>query len=297
VRIPDPRVSVVVVTRNRLPELHTTLDHLCALPEAPEVVVVDNASSDGTAEAVRRRHPDVEVIPLDENLGGAGRNVGVERVDTPYVAFSDDDSWWAAGSLSRAADLLDEHPRLGLLAARILVGSEEKEDPICVEMQRSSLPAEPDLPGRPVLGFLACGAVVRRSAYMDVGGFDPRLLTGGEEELLAVDLASAGWGLTYVRDVTTHHHPSTFRDPRTRRRISIRNALWFAWLRRPAPIVVRQTSRVLGAALRDVEARTVLIGSLRGLTWVLQERRVVPHHVESRLRILDRKSGLRRLTS
>jgi GT2 family glycosyltransferase len=152
--------------------------------------VVDNASSDDTAEAVRRRYPEVEMIPLNENLGAAGRNVGAQAVDTPYVAFSDDDSWWAPGALSRAADLFDAHPRLGLLAAHILVGSEEREDSTCAEMAASPLPAEPDLPGVPVLGFLGCAAVVRRSAYLEVGGFEPRLLIGDEEQLLAADLAS-----------------------------------------------------------------------------------------------------------
>ncbi len=65
-------------------------------------------------------------------------------------------------------------------------------------MEHSPLPVEPDLPGPPVLGFLACAAIVRRKAYLEVGGFDPRMMIGGEEELLAADLASAGWGLAYV---------------------------------------------------------------------------------------------------
>ena len=47
---------------------------------------------------------------------------------------------------------------------------------------------EPDLPGRSVLGFLACGAVVRRSAFVQAGGFDPVVHFGGEEERLALDL-------------------------------------------------------------------------------------------------------------
>jgi GT2 family glycosyltransferase len=291
----DERVAVVV-TRDRLPELLTTLGHLHALPEEPKVVVVDNASSDGTPQTVRLRYPEVQVISLDENLGGAGRNVGVERVDCPYVAFSDDDSWWAPGSLSQAADLLDAHPRLGLLAARILVGPEEREDPICAEMAASPLPVEPDdMPGRPVLGFLACAAVVRRSAYLQAGGFDPMLRVGGEEELLAADLASGGWALAYVEDMTIHHHPSTVRDTRARRRTAIRNALWFAWLRRPALTAALRTLRVLSAGLEDADARAVLIESSRGLPWALRKRRVVPPHIEDKLRTLDRTRSPRAL--
>lgn len=290
----EGRVAVVVVTRNRCHELMATLGHLRTLPENPRVVVVDNASVDGTTEAVRSRFPEVEMVSLDENLGAAGRNVGVGRVNTPYVAFSDDDSWWTADSLSRAADLFDSHPRLGLLAARTLVGLEEREDPICAEMSNGPLPAEPDLPGPPVLGFLACASIVRRSAYLAVGGFNPHLLIGAEEQLLATDLAAAGWGLAYVDDVVTHHYPSAIRDASVKRRLAIRNDLWFAWLRRPASTAIGYTLQVVrGGPYKDPDFRAGLLGALRGLPWAIRERRVVPDHVESKLRILDRQSTTR----
>ena len=287
-RTAEPRVSVVIVTRNRLPELLATLGHLRALPEEPNLIVVDNASSDGTAETVRHRYPEVEVIALDQNLGAAGRNIGAELARTTYVAFSDDDSWWEPCSLFRAADLLDAHPRLGLLAARILVGPEEREDPICGEMAASPLPPEPDLPGPSVLGFLACAAVVRRAAYLEVGGFALGLVIGGEEELLSADLASAGWGLAYVEAVTAHHHPSTVRNARARRRLAVRNNLWFVWSRRPLTSALRRTIGLLRTLPRDAAARAGLIEALRGLPWVLRERQEVPHHVERRLRALER---------
>jgi GT2 family glycosyltransferase len=288
VSITQAPVAVVVITRNRLPELLTTLGHLRALPGQPSVVVVDNASSDGPARTVRHRYPGVEVISLDQNLGAAARNVGVQAVGTPYVAFSDDDSWWSPGSLSRAADLFDAHPRLGLLAARILVGPEEREDPICAEMAGSPLPPETDLPGPPVLGFLACAAVVRRSAYLEVGGFDPGLLIGGEEELLATDLAAAGWGLAYVGDIVAHHHPSTVRNTHARRRLGIRNTLWFNWLRRPLTAALRRTVALLRTFPRDLVTLAGVADALRGLPGIVRGRRVVPHHVESMLRSLEK---------
>lgn len=278
---------MVIATRNRVSELLNTLDHLAGLPERPRVVVVDNASADGTVEAVSAKYPSVEVLSLRENLGAAARNIGVRRVDTPYVAFSDDDSWWAPGSLSRAADLLEAHPRLGLLAARILVGHEEREDPICAEMRESPLLPDPELPGTPVMGFLACAAVVRRSAYLDVGGFEPRLLIGGEEDLMAADLCSAGWGVSYSDELTACHHPSTIRDAHARRRSGIRNALWFAWLRRPVGSALRRTFMMLRGLPRDRFSLAGVAGALRGLPWVLRRRRVVPSHVEEKLRALD----------
>jgi GT2 family glycosyltransferase len=281
------RVAVVIATRNRGPELLGTLTRLRALHEQPRIVVVDNGSTDGTAELVRTHHPDVQLVGLRRNRGAAARTVGARLVDSPYVAFSDDDSWWAPGALSRAVELLERHPRLAVLAARVLVGPEERLDPVCAEMAHSPLPAADDLPGPSVLGFIACGAVVRRAAFLEAGGFDVRLGVGGEEELLAVDLAARGWGLAYVDEVVgPHHHPSPSRDPSGRRRVQVRNALWSAWLRRPLGGAVRQTAHLAALAIHQPGASSGLLLALLGLPWVLRERRPVPGELEAALRTL-----------
>ena len=284
--VSPPRVSVVVATWNRGPELLGTLAQLRALPERPPIVVVDNGSTDGTAELVRAHHPEVRVVGLRRNRGGAARTVGARLVDSPYVAFSDDDSWWAPGALRRAADLLDRHPRLAVLAARVQVGPEGRVDPVCAQMAHSPLPAADDLPGPSVLGFIACGAVVRRTAFLEVGGFDVRLGVGGEEELLSVDLASRGWGLAYVDEVVAHHHPSPSRDPSGRRRVQVRNALWSTWLRRPLGGAARQTAHLAALALHQRGASSGLLLAILGLPWVLRERRTISEELEAALRTL-----------
>ena len=202
-----PDVSVVVASRNRRAELLATIPR----HEAP-VVLVDNASTDGTAAAVRQAHPEVTVLALDRNEGAYARTRGVARAGTPFVAFADDDSWWAPGDLARAVAIMRAHPRLAVLNARILVGPEERLDPVCTEMAASPLGTPPDLPGPALLGFVACGALVRTDAFDAVGGFDSVVRFPGEEERLALDLAAAGWGLAYVDSVTVHHHPSPRRD-------------------------------------------------------------------------------------
>ncbi|MDP8977048.1 MAG: glycosyltransferase, partial [Actinomycetota bacterium] len=228
VPVDGPRVGVVMITRNRRPELLHAVGKLVSLPERPPVVVVDNGSRDGSARAVRTAHPGVDVVALPDNLGSAGRTVGARRLDTPYVAFSDDDSWWAPGALRTAARVLDAYPRLAVVGARILVGPGERLDPVCAQMARSPLPDRRDLPGPPVLGFLACGAVARRAAFLTAGGFDGHFGVGGEEELLALDLVTSGWDLAYVDAVVAHHHPSPSRDPAGRARGAVRNRVWVA---------------------------------------------------------------------
>lgn len=284
---PSPaRVAVVIATRNRGPELVGTLARLGALGDQPPIVVVDNGSTDGTAELVRAHHPGVQVVGLRRNHGAAARTIGARLVDSPYVAFSDDDSWWAPGALTQAADLLERHPRLAVLAARVLVGPHQRLDPVCAEMAHSPLPPTPDLPGPPVLGFIACGAVVRRAAFLEVGGFDARLGVGGEEELVSVDLATRGWGLAYVEEVVAYHHPSPSRDPSGRRRVQLRNALWSAWLRRPLGGAARQTAHLTTLAIHQPGTWPGLLLAIHGLPWVLRERRPIPHELETALRTL-----------
>lgn len=281
---PDGRVAVVVATRNRRDSLLRTLARLADVPERPPVVVVDNGSTDGSAAAARAAG--VEVVELGRNAGPAARTVGARRVATPYVAFADDDSWWAPGALARAADVLDGHERLALLAARVLVGPGEREDPTVEAMRRSPLRANGSPAGPPVLGFIACGAVVRRSAFLEVGGFHEDLPTGAEETLLAVDLASSGWRLAYVDDVVAHHHPSPRRDAGERRRAETRNVLWVAWLRRPLALAARQTAAAARVALRDPDTRRGMLDVARRVPRLVRERRVAPGEIEEGLRSL-----------
>src|ERR1051325_406622 len=167
-----------MITRNRGEQICTALEHLLDLPEKPRLILVDNGSSDETVTIARAMSPEIDVIPLNTNLGCAGRNLGVSRARTPYVAFSDDDSWWAPGSLERAADLFDAHPTLGLIMARILVGPDERLDPMCQAIATSPLACDcqryPDPVGVPIVGFAACGAVIRKDAFLQTGGFHPR---------------------------------------------------------------------------------------------------------------------------
>jgi N-acetylglucosaminyl-diphospho-decaprenol L-rhamnosyltransferase len=298
--VAEPRVAVVVITFDRCREADAALSRLESLPEQPQVVLVDNGSTDGTAEMVRERHPKTCLLTPGVNLGAVARNLGVALVDAPYVAFCDDDTWWEPGSLARAADVLDQHPLLAVLTADIRVEPGDREDPICEEMRRSPLPAPPGVPGHPLLSFLAGASVVRRSAFEAAGGFSARLWLGGEEELLASDLAREGWQMAFLPEIVVHHEPSVARDPHLRRRHGIRNTLWFTWLRRPAGRALLRTARLALSVPRDRISLQGFLDAARGILWVAVERRVVPAHVEAGYRLLEesqRRSTARRYVS
>ncbi len=280
-------MGVVVITYRRRAEALAAVERLSRLPEQPRIVLVDNGSGDGTAEAVADGFPAVDVVALDENRGAVARNIGVERLDTPYVAFCDDDTWWEPGSLARAADVLDACPGLAVVNARIVTGPDAHDDPIVAELRDSPVPGPDWLPGPALGSFLAGASVVRREAFREVGGFSSRLWLGGEEELLATDLLTAGWEICYLEDLVVHHDASPRRDPVQRRRNGLRNTLWFIWLRRPALPAVRRTVFLARTVPRDRTSVLAVGDAIRGLPWVLVHRRVRPPEVERRLRPLD----------
>jgi N-acetylglucosaminyl-diphospho-decaprenol L-rhamnosyltransferase len=260
-------VTIVVASHNRQERLDESVPH----HRAP-VIVVDNGS------AVPLDVPGAKVVRLEQNIGAAARNVGVDVARTPYVAFADDDSWWASGALERAAGLFTAHRKAALLVAKVLVGAEERVDPISREMAAAPLGAPPGAAGPSVLGFLACSVVVRRDAFLAAGGFQKRLFVYGEEALLAMDLAAAGHELSYAPDLVVHHYPAPDgRHRRGRAHREGRNRVLTALLRRPPSVVASALLRNPSAAL----------SALPDLSWALSERRLLPSTVEQALQTLE----------
>jgi GT2 family glycosyltransferase len=278
------KLSLVIVTRNRAQALLRCVELALALPERPQVIVVDNASVDATARKLKDRFPQVKLVRVPFDIGAAARNLGVECAETPYVAFGDDATQWVAGSLRTAADILDFYPRIAAVTARVLL-AEGREDPLSAHMSKSPLPAR-GLPGPALLGFHGCASVLRRKAFIEVGGYEPRFFDGGEETLLAYDLAAAGWSMLYSDRMTVHYHPTPPRDARARERLLARNALWVAWLRRPLGVALRRTAE----CLQGRQAIVALLDALGGLGWILRERRVMPRRVEELCLLLEQQA-------
>jgi hypothetical protein len=103
-----------------------------------------------------------------------------------------------------------------------------------------------------------------------------------------------------VPELVVHHEPSLARDPHGRRRLGIRNTLWFLWLRRPLRAAARRTKLLARTVPRDRVSVLAFLDALRGLPWVLHERRVLPPAAEARFVALEqaqRNSRARRYIS
>lgn len=285
------RVGVVVATRDRRDSLARTLAQLDQLDPRPPVVVVDNGSGDGSPDLVADRFPHVRLVTLPANAGAVARNTGVRLLDTAHVAFADDDSWWAPGALSRAGELLDASPRLGVVVARIVLDPGGDTDPVSQKMARAPIGRAPDLPGPSVAGFPACGAVVRRAAFAQAGGFSALLGFGGEEELLSLDLARLGWGQSYCAEVVAVHAPDAT-GPRGgapgRWARQQRNSALTAAARLGGRQAVRAGGALVRAGLGDPAAARGAAGLAGRLPGALAGRRWTPPRVRRDHRVAGR---------
>jgi len=276
-------ITIVIVTRNRIDTLLWTLDKLTSLPQKPPIIVVDNASTDNTPDRVKAIYPQVTVLALDQNKWCAARNDGVELAKTPLVSFCDDDSFWEPDALTKAAAYFRKYPHLGVLAGKILIGDSQEVDSVCNAMKNSPLTDPRPLPGPPVLGFVCCAVVVRREAFLSIGGFDSRFAIAGEERMFSVDMRTKGWSLAYAEDMVAHHYPSPLRNVAQRTRHITRDTLWYYWLRRPAYYAFRHTMLILKQMTSDINVRQGFWEALKTAPSILLDREVVPRPIEEQI--------------
>lgn len=120
-----PRISVIIPTYNRPHSLAAAVESARRGGDDVEVVVVDDASVDDTAQ-VCRRLSGIRYVRLDKNHGVAGaRNAGIEASSGEYLSLLDDDDVRLPGSLDRQVEVLEENPSAALVYGRVLVADED----------------------------------------------------------------------------------------------------------------------------------------------------------------------------
>ncbi|HEY0416550.1 MAG TPA: glycosyltransferase family 2 protein [Gaiellaceae bacterium] len=195
------RATVVIPTYNARSLLTEALEHLAAQTVDHDVVVVDNASTDGTAEAVAERFPHVRLVALDENLGfGRAVNRGVEEARTEAIVLVNNDVLCPPDFLERLLAPLEDD-RYAMVAGVLLQHDRpDLVDSAGIELDRT-LRSWDMLWNRPVAELAAaaepvgpCGgaAAFRTTAFREVGGFDDAFFAYWEDVDLALRLRLAG---------------------------------------------------------------------------------------------------------
>jgi N-acetylglucosaminyl-diphospho-decaprenol L-rhamnosyltransferase len=202
----DSALAVVVVCPDSAGEAGATLMALGAqLRPGDEVVVVDNASRDGTPEVVRAAAPQATVVESKENLGFAGGcHVGARASRAPLVLLLNPDAVPAPGCLDALRACAAERPEWGAWQALVTMAGGELVNTAGNVVHYLGFGWAGQL-GRSVatvdirpheVGFCSGAAlVVRRDAWDDVGGFDERYFMYGEDLDLSLRLRLAGWGV------------------------------------------------------------------------------------------------------
>lgn len=116
-------ISIVIVAWNAQRYVELCLESLAAAPprRSLEVIVVDNASADGTVGMIEARYPWVKLIKSPENLGfSKGNNVGIRECTGRYIALINPDVQVLPGCLDALADFLDQNPKIGNVGPRVL---------------------------------------------------------------------------------------------------------------------------------------------------------------------------------
>lgn len=218
----QPKISVIVVTWNRREMLQACLDSLARQTHSSyEVIVVDNASSDGTVEAVRKLAASYPVpLRLIENSSNRGfcaaNNQGFRDSQSELVALLNNDAEAAPGWLEALESVIGLYDDVGMAASKILVW----EDPSRIDKCGHLIYPDGQNRGRgsgqadrgqfdrveEVLWADGCAAMYRRAMLEDVGFFDEEFFAYADDAELGLRGRIAGWRCFYAPGAVVRHH-------------------------------------------------------------------------------------------
>jgi GT2 family glycosyltransferase len=214
-----PEVSVIVLTWNGCRYLEACLEAV-ALQQGveAEILLVDNASTDGTVEFVRSRFPDVRVVALDENRGFAGgNNAGALRATGRDLVFLNNDTIVEPGWLAALRGGVDAAGGVLLTTSRVVY----MHDPDVLDsagdgffraggafkhlhgQRASAAPSD-----REVFGVCGAACLIRRALFEELGGFDEDFFASHEDVDLSYRARLRGYRCRYVAGAVVRHHGS-----------------------------------------------------------------------------------------
>jgi N-acetylglucosaminyl-diphospho-decaprenol L-rhamnosyltransferase len=227
-------LSVSIVNTNSRELLLACLETLRGTDA--EIVVLDNASEDGSVDAVRERFPDVRVLAQDLRAGfGANHNTVIRSTAGRYVYVLNEDTTAGDWAFERIVEYLDAHPHVAALGPRLVYPDGRLQDsawrfptPLVstlglLTVGKLGVKQSHGDSARAVDWVMGAALVLRREALEKVGLFDEEFFLYSEEVDLQFRLRQAGWEVHYFPDATVTHHESQFSADIPERRI---NEMW-----------------------------------------------------------------------
>jgi GT2 family glycosyltransferase len=284
-------VSAVVLAYHRKGELLLVLDKLQAIG-IDEILIVENAPTDELGAFVSDR-PAVRLLRPGENLGIGGRNLGAREARNDRLLMLDDDSYPLPGALEHLHATLDADPTIAVVGG--LVRDVDSNGRVVKHHETGTFDwflragREQEAPVEGFLSFFfpegAC--LVRRDAFLEVGGFFEPFFFGSVEVELTTRLVANGWEVAYQpRAEFDHMKALGLRHDGRALRYRVRNHLWYLCLYFPRGMASRRAVGYLAFDLIEALWRRQLgawlggiVDAVRGWPAVRSHRSVLPRDV------------------
>lgn len=198
------RVTVVATVYNSSKVLPTSLG---SLRDVPRVIVVDNNSTDGTAEVARASHPGVEVIHNPHNSGiTIATNLGFNAATTEYILHINPDTQMVPGCVEALVAIMDANPNAAG-AAPLIVNNRGHQEVDVMGAGEHNHRKISQAPEGPFCTWFVTGAVVlwRRSVLQQINGFDENIFLYEDDADLCMRSVKAGYMFILDPTYTVHH--------------------------------------------------------------------------------------------
>lgn len=245
-----PKVSIIVVNWNGKQLLAGCLESVQKQTYTDfEIIVVDNGSTDGSCDYLKKTFPGIHLIELSENRGfTGGNNIGFSQSSGEYIVLLNNDATIQKNWLEVMVTALESDPGLGSCSSKIIIEGTERLDSAgdlfttaftgtkWGELQKASLFTE----SRTVAGPCAAAAIYRRGMLEQIGFFDEDFFLNHEDTDLNLRAWLAGWRCQFVPDAVAYHKVSASIGNLSDTSVYYfsRNSLW-VWIKNaPASLMI-----------------------------------------------------------
>ena len=265
--MPEPRLSVVIPNWNGKHFLAVCLNSLRRQTHREiEVIIADNASTDGSQAFIKVNYPEVRLIELAENRGFTGAcNLGIDSAQGEVIALLNNDTeadqHWAEEIIAAFAD----HPEVGMVASKMLLFDQRDRFHTAGDFftadgragNRGAWEIDQGQYDRAEYVFSACGgsAAYRRSMIAEIGTLDDDFFFLLEDVDLAWRAQLAGYKVWYAPDAIVYHHLSATGGGVTASYYDGRNGIWL--------IVKNMPTSLLRKYWRQLLVRQAALAGLR----------------------------------
>lgn len=241
----NPLISIISLNWNRKEDLSKTIPALRKQTYEPkEIIIVDNGSTDGSVEMIRKDFPGIRLLSLSANLGVEGYNLGMKKAGGEYLFLVDNDmDLLQEDTLEKVVSYFEKNPKLGAAALQVRDRSRKN---LSHNNPKFWHERGDEDHGYPCSAFDGGGVVFRKKVLNIVGHYLPEFFIYHSEVELSTRIWDAGYEVRYFpRIAVSHRESAVSRDDRLQTYYATRNYLWYVWLYYPTRSAIFETLHFL----------------------------------------------------